>query len=126
MSSPVQDERDINRDHLITIDRSEGIDQRPIDEREQEKKKATLSAESGGKFLSLVASNPVPSAAPPRNEPQPLPPTAHALVERIQKDIDRQHGKAKTQLAALERKIEAQEKKCVAPKIDEEIQKIRF
>ena len=48
------------------------------------------------------------------------------IAQRLQKDLDKQHAKAKSQLETLTQKIEGQERRCVPPKLDGDLQQIRF
>jgi hypothetical protein len=57
---------------------------------------------------------------------QPPQPELADIALRLQKDLDKQYTKAKSQLDALAQKIEAQEKRCLPPKLDDDLQQIRF
>ncbi len=104
------------------IDRSGDIDQRPPEER------------TGTEPSNLVVFKPparlsvqrAPAEAAPPHRFQPQPPAPAELAQRLQKDLDKQYAKAKSQLDALAQKIEAQEKRCAAPKLDGDLQQIRF
>ncbi len=112
------------------IDRSGDIDQRPFEEQ------------------NVHAANIVPFRAALQSEPQTLAPlhrledhsapstqvlrrhTPAAAVgevaQRLQRDLDKQFAKAKAHLEALTRLIDAKEKKCVLPRLDGDLQQVRF
>ena len=48
------------------------------------------------------------------------------IAQRLQKDLDKQAARARSQLETLAQKIEAQEKRCIPPKLDGDLQQIRF
>jgi hypothetical protein len=64
-----------------------------------------------------------PSQPPARIQP---PIELAEIAQRLQKDLDKRYAKAKSQLDALSQKIEGQEKRCLAPKLDGDLQQIRF
>lgn len=111
------------------IDRSGDIDQRPVEER-------TLPASNIVRFkaappppLTHFQEEGVAVARAGRDgdsRPRFSEPRLSEIASRLQKQLDEQHAKAKSQLAALTRKIEAQEKRCIPPKLDDELQQIRF
>ncbi len=128
-STPLEPESD-NGDRVI--DRSGDIDQRPIEER-LGPTPGSLGAWNGtpGTERRLpVVTHPVrtysspPAAAHPRSQ-RPQSPVGD-IAQRCQKDLDKQFAKASSRLDDLVQKIEAQEKRCATPKLDEELQHIRF
>lgn len=48
------------------------------------------------------------------------------MAQRLQKDLDKQYTKARSHLEALSQKIEAGEKRCLPPKLDDNLQQICF
>lgn len=110
------------------IDRSGDIDQRPLEERTGKVTANGISFVPGERGAQLPARQHY-VAAPPSNSAERFqsPPQQLAdMVKRLQKDLDKQFAKAKSQLDALAQKIEAHEKRCLPPKLDDELQQIRF
>ncbi|MGO8953007.1 MAG: hypothetical protein ACLPWS_09590 [Rhodomicrobium sp.] len=110
------------------IDRSGDIDQRPVEERSG--KELANAVPFTPPARRLADSPPVVQryeAASPRSQRfQPPPPELADIALRLQKDLDKQYAKAKSQLDGLAQKIEAQEKRCLPPKLDDDLQQIRF
>jgi hypothetical protein len=109
------------------IDRSGDIDQRPPDERTGDASANVLVFRPSG------APAPEPQSGVQRYSPASPPPgllepslQLAEIVQRLQKDLDKRYAKAKLQLDALSQKIEAQEKRCLAPKLESDLQQIRF
>lgn len=106
------------------IDRSGDIDQRPPDERSVRAAnivpfQATfLPAEAG------IEDYGVPSAKTIVRRTQPA--ELAEIAQRLQKDIDKQYAKAKAHFDALTAKIEAKEKKCALPRIDDDLRRARL
>lgn len=108
------------------IDRSGDIDQRPLEERTGKgcANVVVLRREQHPAHLPVPAVQHDGATAPPRFK---APPRELAdMAQRLQKDIDKQYARAKSQLETLAQKIEAQEKRCVPPKLDDDLQQIRF
>ncbi len=110
------------------VDRSGDIDQRPLDERggkdcanvvsfRREERPCQLPVPQVRR--NVLASTPAQGFKAPQRE-------VADVAQRLQKDLDRQYAKAKSQLETLAQKIEAQEKRCVPPKLDGDLQQIRF
>lgn len=110
------------------IDRSGDIDQRPPDER--------YSGDANIVPFSPARTRHETLASLRRTGDQDMPPPqlsrhgpSPALAEtatRIQKDLEKRYEKAKAHLDALIRKIEAQEKRCSSPRLDGDLQQVRF
>jgi hypothetical protein len=109
------------------IDRSGDIDQRPAEERTGEvtanvvvfQRAGPVAQEFPDAGQGYVAASPPPA----RFEP---PLQLADVAQRLQKDLDKRYAKAKSQLDALSQKIEVQEKRCSAPKLEGDLQQIRF
>jgi hypothetical protein len=109
------------------IDRSGDIDQRPPDERTGKGCANVVSFRREERPCQLPAPVAHYVAAPLPAQGFKAPPRELAdIAQRLQKDLDKQHAKAKSQLEALTQKIEAQERRCVPPKLDGDLQQIRF
>jgi hypothetical protein len=108
------------------IDRTGDIDQRPLEERTGKDcaNVVILRREQHPAHLPVHAARRDGTAAPPRVK---APPRELAdIAQRLQKDTDKQHARAKSQLETLAQKIDAQEKRCIPPKLDDDLQQIRF
>jgi hypothetical protein len=105
------------------IDRSGDIDQRPPDERAPPQIGTVVSFP---RLQSRETSSPVLQAAPKTMLPKRLPADLEGLAARLQKALDKHRDQAGSQLDALKQKIEAQEKRCLPPKLDGDLQQIRF
>ncbi len=112
------------------IDRSGDIDQRPPEER-------NVSAANIVPFRALVPAEMEPATELIQLEDYDTPsgkvlrrrtsPAALAeIAQHLQKNLDKQFAKAKAHLEALTQKIEAKEKKCVLPRLDADLQQVRF
>ncbi len=111
------------------IDRSGDIDQRPLEER---------TGKEGANVVSLSRAEPQirePSYAvqrysaaspPPAQRFQAQPRELSEIAQSLQKDLDKQYARAESQLGLHTQKIEAQEKRCLPPKLDGDLQQIRF
>jgi hypothetical protein len=110
------------------IDRSGDIDQRPVEERSGQELANAVSFKPPAR--RLADSPPVApryeAASHQSQRFQPPQPELADIALRLQKDLDKQYTKAKSQLDALAQKIEAQEKRCLPPKLDDDLQQIRF
>ncbi len=110
------------------IDRSGDIDQRPPEERTGKESANVISLRPGERTAQLPA--PVAQRYVPEPPPAPSfksPPQELAgIAQRLQKDLDKQYARAKSQLEGIAHKIEAQEKRCVPPKLEDDLQQIRF
>jgi len=110
------------------IDRSGDIDQRPVEERSGNELANAVSFKPPAR--RLADSLPVaPRYEAASLQSQRFQPPAQELADialRLQKDLDKRYTKAKSQLDALAQKIEAQEKRCLPPKLDDDLQQIRF
>src|ERR1700741_517030 len=87
--------------------------------------KPSLEAGASGipkKSLNGPGERPSPSA----EQHPPSQSSVSWLAKRLQDRLDLQYSKAKARLDAIAYKIEAQEKRCVTPKLDEDLQRIRF
>src|SRR5215470_2100942 len=110
------------------IDRSGDIDQRPPEERTGEgtvnavalRRAGPIAAEPLNAVQRYRSAPSLPSA---RFEP---PPELAEIAQRFQKDLDKLYAKAKLQLDTLSQKIESQEKRCLPPKLEGDLQQIRF
>jgi hypothetical protein len=109
------------------IDRSGDIDQRPPEERESGEAANAIILRRAAAFV------PEPTDAVQRSGaayPPPAlfePPLQLAeAAQRLQKDLDKRYARAKSQLDVLSQKIEGQEKRCLAPKLEGDLQQIRF
>lgn len=129
MGISVPSEFDDPDDESRFIDRSGDIDQRPLDERA-----GAMSAANIVPFLGARANSPTSAPAPipayqqnatTRKTPSPST-TLAEIAQRVQRDLDKQHAKAKSHLETLAQKIESQEKRSQPPKIDDDLQQIRF
>src|SRR5262249_13316763 len=65
------------------------------------------------------------AASPPPARFEP-PLQLAEIAQRLQKELDKRYARAKSQLDALSQKIEGQEKRCSAPKLEGDLQQIRF
>ncbi|HZV20638.1 MAG TPA: hypothetical protein VE986_03745, partial [Hyphomicrobiales bacterium] len=111
------------------IDRSGDIDQRPPEERhlppsnillfQGAPDKGPLQHPPIARSLSAIPEEPRRANYVKGNE-------LGEMAKRLQKELDKRGTKAKAQLDALTQKIEAQEKRCLAPKLDDELQQIRL
>jgi hypothetical protein len=123
------------------IDRSGDIDQRPPGEHPASQNGNCAAFQRTGNAGSFrpsppesdyAANLPVPVAQAYLAEPAPAqnfrtPPRQLAdMAQRLQKDLDKQYTRAKSQLESLAQKIEAQEKRCAPPKLDGSLQQTRF
>ncbi len=110
------------------IDRSGDLDQRPPDERRSAAANIVpfnrMRAETG--TLAPLYRAEEPDAPPPQIFRHGPTPALAEIAARLQKDLERQFDKAKGRLDALIRKIEAQEKKCILPGLDGDLQQVRF
>lgn len=111
------------------IDRSGDIDQRPPEERTGTDSANVVSFRREVRPYQLPApaalSVAAPAPAPAHGFKAPQRELAD-IARRLQKDLDRQHAKAKSQLETLAQKIESQERRCVPPKLDGDLQQSRF
>jgi hypothetical protein len=102
------------------VDRSGDIDQRPPEERNTVQTGTAISV-----VRQLRREPPLPVSRPEaRFEPAPL--SLAEMAQRLQKDLDKQYARARSQLEAMGQKIEVQAKRCVPPKLDDDLQQIRF
>jgi hypothetical protein len=109
------------------IDRSGDIDQRPPEERTGKDCANVVSFRREVRPCQLPAPAALYVAAPLPAQGFKAPPRELAdIAQRLQRDLDKQYAKAKSQLEALTQKIEAQERRCVPPKLDGDLQQIRF
>ncbi|MGA7324984.1 MAG: hypothetical protein WBX25_10995 [Rhodomicrobium sp.] len=114
------------RDGERVIDRSGDIDQRPADERT-----SLIGAEVvpiRGRENTNIRQE-IQTYRPLAEPAQPQPASSAVLAEmaqRLQRELDSQFLKSRAQLEALSVKIDAQEKRCLPPKLDDDIQQIRF
>ncbi|MGO9545992.1 MAG: hypothetical protein ACLPPF_14525 [Rhodomicrobium sp.] len=127
MSTSADPETGLDDDERV-IDRSGDIDQRPPEERN-----GNESANAVGFPVPARRTTEPPHAVqryvpapPPSARFQPPPPGLEDIARHLQKDLDKHYAKAKAQLDALAQKIEAQEKRCQPPKLDGDLQQIRF
>jgi hypothetical protein len=129
MSISAASEFDDEDEGSRVIDRSGDIDQRPPEERPGPAVGSNVVSFQGPRPASL---SPIPAPAqlfePAPSSRKLLSPSASLadLAQRVQKDLDKQYAKAKSQLEALTQKIESQEKRCLPPKLDDDLQQIRF
>jgi hypothetical protein len=114
-------------DYERVIDRSGDIDQRPLEERTGKESANAISFH----LPALQNRQPQHAIQPcrqplslPRQEPQNQ--QMASLARRLQMDLDKQYARARSQLEALTQKIEAQEKRCLPPKLDGDLQQIQF
>ncbi len=126
MGSPSETAPDFDDSDRI-IDRSGDIDQRPPEERRGREISRVLPfpphRAEGDAHRDLQHYDP---PAPPASRPQTPPAGLPELAQRSQKDLDKQFLKAKSSLEVLSQRIEAQEKRCLPPKLDDDLQQIRF
>ncbi len=109
------------------IDRSGDIDQRPPEERSGKDCANVVSFRREERPCQLPVPAALYVAAPLPAQGFKAPPRELAdIAQRLQKDLDKQYSKAKSQLETLTQKIEAQERRCVPPKLDGDLQQIRF
>ena len=109
------------------VDRSGDIDQRPPEERTGKDCANVVSFRREERPCQLPAPAALYVAAPLPAQGFKAPPRELGdIAQRFQKDLDKQHAKAKSQLETLTQKIEAQERRCVPPKLDGDLQQIRF
>ncbi len=110
------------------IDRSGDIDQRPPEERTGKDcvNVVILRPEQRPVHLPVPATQRDETVAPPQKRLKAPPRELGDMAQRLQKDIDKQYARAKSRLETLEQKIEAQEKRCIPPKLDDGLQQIRF
>jgi hypothetical protein len=120
MDSPAGTDGGLDDDGRV-IDRSGDIDQRPSEERSGVQPANAISFRPQ-RLPSLPASLP----AAPLQRFQPPPAGLADMAQRLQKDLDKQYARAKSQLETLSQKISAQEKRCIPPKLDGDLQQIRF
>jgi hypothetical protein len=112
------------------IDRSGDIDQRPPEERGVKpanivtfRAHPPLEAEPAARLRRLDDERlPAARAGSPDSPDAPLA----EIAMRAQAAIDKQFAKAKGHLDALAQKIEAQERKCALPRLDGDLQQLRF
>jgi hypothetical protein len=112
------------------IDRSGDIDQRPPEERGVKlanivafRAPPPLEAEPAAKLRRLDDEHLPAARAGSRDAPDA--PLAE-IAMRAQASIDKQFAKAKAHLDVLVQKIEARERKCVLPRLDGDLQQLRF
>jgi hypothetical protein len=113
-------------DEERVIDRTGDIDQRPPEERGAFER-PTVPAVVGSRAptespVQHFGYSPAPQGA--RSHPSRV--DLSALARSLQRDIDKKYLKAKGQLEALAQKIEVQEKRVVTPKLDDDLQQLRF
>jgi hypothetical protein len=110
------------------IDRSGDIDQRPPDERSNAAANIVLFSRMGAETATCAPLYRAeePAAQAPQLSRQGPSPALADLAARLQKDLERQFDKAKAHLDALTRKIEVQEKRCILPRLDGDLQQVRF
>jgi hypothetical protein len=110
------------------IDRSGDIDQRPLEERTDREcaNVVILRREQRSSHVPVPATQSSRTVAPPRQRFKAPPQELADIAARLQKDIDKQYARAKSQLETIAQKIEAQEKRCLPPKLDDDMQQIRF
>jgi hypothetical protein len=109
------------------IDRSGDIDQRPPEEREGGQAANAVIVRRAGAFIpepSDAAQRPGAAYPPPARFEPPL--QLAEIAQRLQKDLDKRYARARSQLDVLNQKIEGQEKRCLAPKLEGDLQQIRF
>ncbi len=113
------------------VDTSGGLDQRPEAERSLSPSSAALPVVSP--LAPAVQSNavqyaplPTPVVGKPAKSPAVYPVSAGDLFNRHQTSLNTLAEQAKNRLAGIVRKIEAQEKKCVTPRLDDTLQQLRF
>ncbi len=116
------------RDGERVIDRSGDIDQRPAEERT-----SLIGAEivpiRGRRNTNSQHEIQTYRASLAESEAQQQEASSAVLAgiaQRLQKELDSQFLKSRAQLEALSVKIDAQEKRCLPPKLDDDIQQIRF
>ena len=124
MSASAESETGLDDGERV-IDRSGDLDQRPIEERTGKEVANPISLSSAGREPSRAVEHYTAASPPPQRLPAP-PAELAGIAQRLQKDLDKQYAKAKSQLEQLSQKIEAQEKRCVPPKLDDDLQQIRF
>ncbi|MFZ0571395.1 MAG: hypothetical protein WAM63_13015 [Rhodomicrobium sp.] len=110
------------------IDRSGDIDQRPLEERTGKESANAISlrrAEPEVREPSYAVER-YSAVSPPKGRFEHAPRELSEIAQSLQKDLDKQYARAKSQLDALTQKIEAQEKRCLPPKLDGDLQQIRF
>ena len=116
------------------IDRSGDIDQRPPEERSSAPSNIVVFSggvrvHQGTRQAGRGLNNHVVPPIPFPTADSSVRDTQHDLsnvARQLQKELDAQCAKANWQLESIERKIEAQEKRCVAPKLDGELQQVHF
>jgi hypothetical protein len=123
MDSSAHKDSDFGEDGRV-IDRSGDIDQRPPEERVTSKVVAIHGLRPPQQ--EIASTPPAETPFPPHTPPHPSSQELSAVARRLQKELDTRCDKAAAQLEALMRKVEAQEKRCVPPKLDNELQQIRF
>jgi hypothetical protein len=109
------------------IDRSGDIDQRPLEERTGKESANAISFPLPGPQNRQPHQAIEPHRPPPpaqRREPQDQ--QIAGLAKRLQMDLDKQYARSRSHLEALTQKIEAQEKRCLPPKLDGDLQQIQF
>lgn len=120
-------EPDAGMDNERVIDRSGDIDQRPVEERSGTETASIISFKPPARRIAEPAHAVERYASPLPAAPRLAPPAGLAdIAQRLQKDLDKRYAKAKSQLEALAQKIEAQEKRCLPPKLANDLQQIRF
>ena len=110
------------------IDRSGDIDQRPLEERtgKDGANVVVLRREQRPGHLPAPVTQRSETVVPPQQRFMAPPRELADIAQRLQKDIDKQFARAKSQLETLAQKIETQEKRCIPPKLDDDLQQIRF
>lgn len=121
------------------IDRSGDIDQRPPEERGGSGRSIVLLDSTRASPISYAQMCETPGApvklqricSPVTSEPASQRPHKQgadlsAIAGQLQNRLDSEIADAKAKLGSIVRKIEAQERKCVAPKVDDELQQIKF
>jgi hypothetical protein len=112
------------------IDRSGDIDQRPPDERASSA--VTIVPFRAARAVEVEVVTPLqrledgaaPAVAPAYRQASPA--VLAQVAQRAQADIDKLFAKSKARLEMLAQKIEAQEKKCALPRLDGDLQQVRF
>ncbi len=110
------------------IDRSGDIDQRPLEERTGKESANAIPVRRAEPQIRepSYAVQRYPAAPPPAQRFEPPARELSGIVQSLQKDLDKQYARARSQLDALTQKIEAQEKRCLPPKLDGDLHQIRF
>jgi hypothetical protein len=106
------------------IDRSGDIDQRPPDERSVRSANIVPFRAAFVPAEARIEDSGVPSTSAIVRRTQPA--ELAEIARRLQKEIDKQYAKAKAHFDALTTKIEAKEKRCGLPRIDDDLRRARL